>query len=194
MSLSVLVDQTVRWEGNGAARHRVLVPPAPETLKTIKDLVAAVTGFNAERGDQLIVESLPFESSLNAAAAASSLEARFRAGGQSPAWLEFATKYRDLWAPVTLGTGACCWSWCAGSSGVARRAPPAHEKSAFRLSWRRRLPATELSPAAAPNRRRALGCSARSRRYRRTGRARPASRQTRAGFDRQRAAHVAPGK
>src|ERR1035438_5229603 len=61
MSLAVLVDQGVRWEG----KQRVLVPPAPETLKTIKDLVAGVTGFNAERGDQLIVETLPFESSLN---------------------------------------------------------------------------------------------------------------------------------
>ena len=66
MSLAVLVDQTVHWEGDGAAKHRVLTPPAPETLKTIKDLVAGVTGFNAERGDQLIVETLPFETSLNA--------------------------------------------------------------------------------------------------------------------------------
>ena len=65
MSLAVLVDQAVTWEGDGAARHRVLVPPAPETLKTIKDLVAGITGFNAERGDQLIVETLPFETSLN---------------------------------------------------------------------------------------------------------------------------------
>ncbi len=40
MSLAVLVDQSVRWEGDGAAEHRVLVPPTPETLKTIRDLVA----------------------------------------------------------------------------------------------------------------------------------------------------------
>jgi flagellar M-ring protein FliF len=31
-------------------------------MKTIRDLVAGATGFNADRGDQLIVESLPFES------------------------------------------------------------------------------------------------------------------------------------
>ena len=42
----------------------MLVPPAPETLKIIHDLVAGVTGFNQERGDQLIVETLPFESTL----------------------------------------------------------------------------------------------------------------------------------
>src|SRR5581483_8919927 len=66
LSLAVLVDQAVQWQGDGAARHKVLVPPAPETLKTIRDLVAGVTGFSAERGDQLVVETLPFESSLNA--------------------------------------------------------------------------------------------------------------------------------
>ena len=63
MSLSVLVDQSVRWEGEGRSRKRVLVPPAPETLKAIRDLVAGVTGFVADR-DQLIVETLPFASTL----------------------------------------------------------------------------------------------------------------------------------
>ena len=42
MSLSVLVDENVRWEGTGAKHRRVLVPPAPETLKSIRDLVAEV--------------------------------------------------------------------------------------------------------------------------------------------------------
>jgi flagellar M-ring protein FliF len=35
-------------------------------MKVIHDLAAAAVGFNTERGDQLIVESLPFESTLNA--------------------------------------------------------------------------------------------------------------------------------
>ena len=43
----------------------MLVPPSPEKLKAIRDLVAGVTGFSAERGDQITVESLPFESTLN---------------------------------------------------------------------------------------------------------------------------------
>jgi flagellar M-ring protein FliF len=66
MSLSVLLDQSVRWEGEGPARRKVLVPPTPEVLKTIRDLVAASTGLSTERGDQLIVETLPFEASINA--------------------------------------------------------------------------------------------------------------------------------
>jgi flagellar M-ring protein FliF len=40
------------------------VPPTPETLKIIHDLVAGVTGYNLERGDQLVIETLPFESTL----------------------------------------------------------------------------------------------------------------------------------
>ncbi len=64
MSLAVLVDQSVTWEKDGKGFRRVLVPPATEKLKVIRDLVAGVTGFSAERGDQLIVETLPFETTL----------------------------------------------------------------------------------------------------------------------------------
>jgi flagellar M-ring protein FliF len=65
LSVSVLIDHELHWEGNGSNAKRVLVPPSPDRLKVIHDLVAATAGFNAERGDQLIVESLPFESTLN---------------------------------------------------------------------------------------------------------------------------------
>jgi flagellar M-ring protein FliF len=65
LSISVLIDHEVHWEGTGATAKRILVPPAPERLKVIHDLVAAASGFNPERGDQLMVQSLPFESTLN---------------------------------------------------------------------------------------------------------------------------------
>ncbi|MCC6860092.1 MAG: flagellar M-ring protein FliF [Bryobacterales bacterium] len=64
MSLAVLLDQEVQWEGSGPAARRVLNPPTPEKIKVIRDLVAAATGFSADRGDQLIVETLPFDSTL----------------------------------------------------------------------------------------------------------------------------------
>lgn len=64
MSLAVLVDQEVKWEKDKAGFQRVLVPPSPEKLKIIHDLVAGVTGYNAERGDQLVIETLPFETTL----------------------------------------------------------------------------------------------------------------------------------
>ena len=40
------------------------MPPTPEKLKVIRDLVAGITGFSAERGDQLVIETLPFETTL----------------------------------------------------------------------------------------------------------------------------------
>lgn len=65
ISISVLLDQGVRWEGSGAKARRVLVPPSPEMLKTVRDVVAGVSGLAPARGDQLVVETLPFESTLN---------------------------------------------------------------------------------------------------------------------------------
>src|SRR5229473_378610 len=64
MSVSLLVDQQVRWEGAGSKLKRIVEPPSPEKLKTIHDLVAGVIGFSAVRGDQLVVECLPFEATL----------------------------------------------------------------------------------------------------------------------------------
>ena len=61
MSISVLLDHTARFEGG----KKVLDPPPPEKLKVVKDLVTGVAGVQADRGDQVIVESFPFEATLN---------------------------------------------------------------------------------------------------------------------------------
>ncbi len=65
ISVSVLVDQKVRWQGSGVKAKRIIEPPSPETLKTIKDLLAGVIGSSTERGDQILVETLPFDATLN---------------------------------------------------------------------------------------------------------------------------------
>jgi flagellar M-ring protein FliF len=103
MSLAVLVDQTVQWDGEGAARKKVLVPPTPETLKTIRDLVAGVTGFDEQRGDQLIVDSLPFESSLNAEPPPLAHPVGAKPNVKQPPMVEFYNKYKDLTVPAALG-------------------------------------------------------------------------------------------
>lgn len=64
LSVSVLVDQDVTWEKGDGAFRRVLVPPPPEKLKVIRELVAGSIGFTEQRGDQLIIETLPFEVTL----------------------------------------------------------------------------------------------------------------------------------
>lgn len=65
MSLAIIVDHDLSWEREKTGFKRVLAPPSADKLKTIHDLVAGVTGFNAERGDQLVVETLPFETTLH---------------------------------------------------------------------------------------------------------------------------------
>jgi flagellar M-ring protein FliF len=65
MSVSVLVDHAVRWEGNGPKAKRTVEPPTPEKLKAIRDLVAGIVGLSTDRGDQLVVEALPFEATLS---------------------------------------------------------------------------------------------------------------------------------
>lgn len=64
MSLAVLLDQEVTWVPDKSGFKRVLVPPSAEKIKVLRDLVSGITGFNAERGDQLVVETLPFETTL----------------------------------------------------------------------------------------------------------------------------------
>jgi flagellar M-ring protein FliF len=69
MSISVLIDNNVRWEPaatKGAWPKKVVAPPTPDELKVIHDVVAAAAGFNGSRGDQLTVDSLPFEATLQA--------------------------------------------------------------------------------------------------------------------------------
>jgi len=65
VSVSLLLDQDVRWEGKAPHLQQVLVPPSPDKLKVIRDLVAGVIGLQPDRGDQLIVETLPFEATLH---------------------------------------------------------------------------------------------------------------------------------
>jgi flagellar M-ring protein FliF len=59
----------------------------------IKDVVAGVTGFNADRGDQLIVETLPFESSLNTEPPPSSSAPKPNSN-KDPEWLQMVMKYK----------------------------------------------------------------------------------------------------
>ncbi|MDQ2899182.1 MAG: flagellar M-ring protein FliF [Acidobacteriota bacterium] len=87
MSLSVLVDQDARWEGTGVKMKRIITPPPPEKLKAIRELVAAVTGLTPERGDQIVVESLPFEATLTMEAPTSAPPAHAEPDPRIPKWL-----------------------------------------------------------------------------------------------------------
>ncbi|HWE52210.1 MAG TPA: flagellar basal-body MS-ring/collar protein FliF [Bryobacteraceae bacterium] len=120
MSLSVLVGQEVRWEGDGKNRHRVYVAQPPETLQKIKDLVGGVTGFSAERGDQLIVETLPFESTIESDAGRSPLPAP-KQGPPEPQWMQVLDRYRNQIIAVLVGLALL--SIALRIIGVRRRGP-----------------------------------------------------------------------
>jgi flagellar M-ring protein FliF len=65
LSIAVLVDQGFKMEGQGAQAHRVTLPPDTEKLKAIQTLVGTLVGLDMTRGDQLTVEALPFDNSVN---------------------------------------------------------------------------------------------------------------------------------
>lgn len=67
VSLSVLLDQPVRWEGVGAKAKRIFETPSPEKIKTIKDVLSAAIGLVPDRGDVVIIESLAFDATLRSA-------------------------------------------------------------------------------------------------------------------------------
>lgn len=66
ISAAVLLDQGIRWEGAGAKAKKILLPPSPEVLKGVHDIVSGIIGYSEQRGDQIIVETLPFENTLEA--------------------------------------------------------------------------------------------------------------------------------
>lgn len=68
ISASVLLDQAVRWEGKAPSLKRVLVPPSPESIRAIREVISAAIGFVPTRGDQLAIETLPFETTLQSPA------------------------------------------------------------------------------------------------------------------------------
>jgi flagellar M-ring protein FliF len=106
LSMSVLVDHSVRWEGSGDKLKRVIEAPSADKLKVIRGLVAAATGLDATRGDQLVVEAFPFESTLTAGQELLSPTAAPVPPGpglQLPAWLE---KFIRTKPKVAAGIGA----------------------------------------------------------------------------------------
>jgi flagellar M-ring protein FliF len=68
VSTAVLVDQTVRWDGVGPKARRTMIPPSADVLKGVHDIIAGITGFSEQRGDQITVETLPFETTREAEA------------------------------------------------------------------------------------------------------------------------------
>lgn len=90
LSVAVVVDHEESWSGSGESRQRTRTPPSPDKLKVIQELASVAAGLNPQRGDQIIVESLPFESNLEAPPGAEPPPASAptpQAAPSLPAWL-----------------------------------------------------------------------------------------------------------
>jgi flagellar M-ring protein FliF len=64
VTVAVLLDQEMKWEKKGASYSRTFIAPLPEKITVIKNLVTNIAGINAARGDQVTVETLPFDGSI----------------------------------------------------------------------------------------------------------------------------------
>jgi flagellar M-ring protein FliF len=105
ISVSVLVDHALHWEGT----KRVVEAPTPAKLKVIHDLVAAAVGLNTDRGDQLVVEAFPFESTLNAEPVTPGLDQGAPAPAPPPtllAWWELLRSQKNFALLGGVGGGA----------------------------------------------------------------------------------------
>ena len=101
LSLSILVDHTLRWDGV----KRIVEAPSAEKLKVIHDMVAAATGLDPARGDQLVVNSFPFESTLTAEPSAA-LPSAPVAVSPAPQWLQKLMAQKNFAIIAGVGAGA----------------------------------------------------------------------------------------
>jgi len=141
LSLSVLVDHSLRWEDG----KRIVEPPTPEKLKVIRDLVSAATGLNTDRGDQLVVEAFPFETTLNSEHL--TLDGQPAASGDParvPPWLTNLLAQKN--GKLILGIGLAAVLALAGGFvvllGRSRKKKAIRIAAALEAAQRQDLPAT----------------------------------------------------
>ncbi len=102
LSLSVLVDHGLKWQGT----KRILEPPTPEKLKVIHDLVAAAMGFDMDRGDQLVVDAFPFETTINAQPPVLDAPLKAPPSIPLPPWLEKLMRTKNFMLIAGIGGAA----------------------------------------------------------------------------------------
>jgi flagellar M-ring protein FliF len=133
MSVAVVLDQTVKWEGTGKNLHRVVVPPSAEVMKSVKDVVTAAIGFVPDR-DLITIETLPFEETLSQPAPDTAPPAK-PAPKQDP-WKNMV----NLPLPVLVGAVLGILLLLAGAVFVLMKMTGAKKASAETLDGPKALP------------------------------------------------------
>jgi flagellar M-ring protein FliF len=147
MSLAVLVDQDISWEKDKNAFKRVLVPPSPEKLKVIRDLVAGITGYSQERGDQLVIETLPFETTLQLEPPVVAVPGGPAKPGSPLPGLPINLDRKTL----LIGGGAAAAVIVLGAAALVFRRQRRKQTGAVELTSRPTLPAAARAPGTLPS-------------------------------------------
>ncbi len=95
-------------------------PPSAEKLKVIRDLVAAATGLDPERGDQLVVDAFPFESTLTAEPLTLASPAASSRRRSLPPWLQNLMGHKNFAMIAGIG-GAGILALLVGVAFLARQ-------------------------------------------------------------------------
>jgi flagellar M-ring protein FliF len=152
ISASLLLDQAVRWENQGGQMQRVLVPPTADNVRAIRELVAGAIGLVPSRGDQLVIESLPFDSTMQAPPPAVVKPApatpQGKPTGQSPLPFPLPGDWR-IWAGAVAAGGlilaGCVFLWLRRRK---RRRISAKQAAQLEASRKTAQLATEASAGA----------------------------------------------
>ncbi|MBM3725316.1 MAG: flagellar M-ring protein FliF [Acidobacteria bacterium] len=67
VSVGVLVDHQVSWNGEGRNARRTVTPRPQAQLDQIRSAVEAISGFDRQRGDLVAVSNVPFETNFTSA-------------------------------------------------------------------------------------------------------------------------------
>ena len=111
ISVSVLLDQNIRWSGAGKNRKATLVPPTAELQKAVHDVVAGLTGFVQERGDQIVVSSVPFEATV---LEATGVAPHSMPSAPKPQNLRESLRNPSLYMSAAAGAAVALFIACAG--------------------------------------------------------------------------------
>jgi flagellar M-ring protein FliF len=148
LSLAVLVDHGLRFEGT----KRIVEAPSAEKLKVVHDLVAAAAGYSMDRGDQLVVEAFPFESTLSAEPPVlNAAPAEPKSSLPLPPWAQKLVGAKNFVAIAAIGAGAMLLL-VAGAvfflmKSRAKKKKIAAEEAAKALAAAENAPSKGLTPA-----------------------------------------------
>jgi flagellar M-ring protein FliF len=118
VSVAVLLDQTVRWEGKGNLAKAIFTPPTPDAIKAVHDIIAGIAGYTEQRGDQIVVETVPFQTTADQPPPASQKPPVAHTAPKVTGWREWISNTEVL---IAAGAGGALVFVVLGGTVLLRR-------------------------------------------------------------------------